>query len=239
MPEKRQKGRVHMIVIKNKSVRSALKILLPFVVIPVLVILSATIFKGKQYLFISALIAVCSLLLFASGFEKKKTGSRRLVLVSAMTALCIVGRFIPFFKPITALTIITAIYIGPESGFLVGALSALLSNFYFGQGPWTAFQMLAWGMIGLVSGYLSAPLKKSRIFLLIFGAFSGILFSLIMDLWSVMWYAGELNLTLYKAGLITALPHTALYTVSNLVFLWFLAKPFGEKLERVKIKYGV
>lgn len=228
-----------MIVIKNKGVRSALKFLIPFIVVPILVILSGTVFKGKQYLLISAMIAVCSLLLFAAGFEKKKTGSRRLVLVSAMTALCIVGRFIPFFKPITALTIITAIYLGPESGFLVGSLSALLSNFYFGQGPWTAFQMLAWGMIGLTAGYLSAPLKKSRILLLLFGALSGILFSFIMDVWSVLWYAGELNLTLYTAGLLTALPHTALYTVSNLVFLWFLAKPFGEKLQRVKIKYGV
>ncbi len=228
-----------MIVIKNKGVRNALKILLPFVVIPLLVLLSGTVFKGKQYLFISALVAVCALLLFAAGFEKKKTGSRRLVLVSAMTALCIVGRFIPFFKPITALTIITAVYLGAESGFLVGSLSALLSNFYFGQGPWTAFQMLAWGMIGLIAGYLASPLKKSRALLLIYGALSGILFSFIMDVWSVLWYAGELNLTLYTAGLLTALPHTALYTVSNLIFLWFLARPFGEKLERVKIKYGV
>ena len=228
-----------MIVIKNKSVRSALKILLPFVVIPVLVILSATIFKGKQYLFISALIAFCSLLLFASGFEKKKTGSRRLVLVSAMTALCIVGRFIPFFKPITALTIITAIYIGPESGFLVGALSALLSNFYFGQGPWTAFQMLAWGLIGLIAGLLSKPLQKSRVLLLICGAVSGILFSMVMDVWNLLWTYNTLDLRLYGGVLLTALPHTVLYTVSNLVFLWLMAKPFGEKLNRIKIKYGV
>ncbi len=228
-----------MFVIKSSRARGILKIAIPFVVIPLIVLLSATVFKEKSYLLLSALIAVFSLLLFASGFEKKKTGSRRLVIVSAMTALCIVGRFIPFFKPITALTIITAIYLGGEAGFLVGALSALLSNFYFGQGPWTAFQMLAWGMIGLVAGYLSAPLKKSRALLLIYGAVSGVLFSFIMDLWSVMWYAGELNLTLYKAGLLTALPHTALYTVSNLVFLWFLARPFGEKLERIKVKYGV
>ena len=228
-----------MFVIKSSRARRIFKITIPFVVIPLIVLLSATVFKEKSNLLLSALIAVFSLLLFASGFEKKKTGSRRLVIVSAMTALCIVGRFIPFFKPITALTIITAIYLGGEAGFLVGALSALLSNFYFGQGPWTAFQMLAWGMIGLVAGYLSAPLKKSRALLLIYGVVSGVLFSFIMDLWSVMWYAGELNLTLYKAGLLTALPHTALYTVSNLVFLWFLARPFGEKLERIKVKYGV
>ena len=182
---------------------------------------------------------MCALLLFVSGFEKKKTGSRRLVIVSCMTALCIIGRFIPFFKPITALTIITAIYLGGEAGFLVGALSALLSNFYFGQGPWTAFQMLAWGMIGLFAGFLSAPLKRSRSLLLLYGSLSGIFYSFIMDIWSVMWYAGGINWNLYLAGLVTALPHTIMYLVSNFVFLFFLAKPFGEKLQRVKIKYGV
>ena len=228
-----------MIVIKNRNLRRALKILLPFIVIPFLVFFSGSVLKGKQYLLISASIAVCALLLFVSGFEKKKTGSRRLVIVSCMTALCIIGRFIPFFKPITALTIITAIYLGGEAGFLVGALSALLSNFYFGQGPWTAFQMLAWGMIGLFAGFLSAPLKRSRSLLLLYGSLSGIFYSFIMDIWSVMWYAGGINWNLYLAGLVTALPHTIMYLVSNFVFLFFLAKPFGEKLQRVKIKYGV
>lgn len=228
-----------MIVIRNKGVRKALRIILPFIVIPFLVFFSGSVLKGKQYLLISALIAVCALFLFISGFEKKKTGSRRLVIVSCMTALSIIGRFIPFFKPITALTIITSIYLGGEAGFLVGSLSALLSNFYFGQGPWTAFQMLAWGLIGLFAGFLSAPLKRSRILLLLYGALSGILYSFIMDIWSVMWYAGGINWSLYLASLITALPHTIMYLVSNLVFLWFLARPFGEKLERVKIKYGV
>ncbi|MBQ1256718.1 MAG: ECF transporter S component [Clostridia bacterium] len=228
-----------MIVIKNKRIRNALKLLIPFLIIPALVILSGTVFKGKQYLVISALIAVFSLLLFAAGFEKKKTGSRRLVLVSAMTALCIVGRFIPFFKPITALTVITAVYLGGECGFFVGALAACLSNFYFGQGPWTPFQMLAWGFIGLFAGYLARYLKKNRAFMCIYGVISGAVYSLIMDVWSVMWYSGGLNAELYLAAMITAVPHTLLYAVSNFVFLWFLAKPFGDKLERMRIKYGV
>ena len=162
-----------------------------------------------------------------------------MVIVSVMTALCIVGRFIPLFKPITALTIITGMYLGGEAGFLVGSLSAALSNFYFGQGPWTPFQMLAWGFIGLMAGWMAAPLKKYRPLLLAYGVAAGMAYSLIMDVWNVLWFAGELNFSLYAASVAAALPHTVLYAVSNFVFLFFLARPFGEKMERVKIKFGV
>ncbi|MBQ8440150.1 MAG: ECF transporter S component, partial [Clostridia bacterium] len=147
--------------------------------------------------------------------------------------------FIPFFKPVTAITMLSAIYLGSEAGFATGAFAALLSNFYFGQGPWTPFQMLAWGLIGLIAGILSKPLQKSRVLLLICGAVSGILFSMVMDVWNLLWTYNTLDLRLYGGVLLTALPHTVLYTVSNLVFLWLMAKPFGEKLNRIKIKYGV
>ena len=132
-----------MKAIKNAHVRRVLRIALPFVIIPTVAVLGIVIFGEKQHLFVSLLIAALSVLLFISGFEKSQTGARRLVIVSVLTALGVVGRFIPFFKPVTAMTVITATYLGGEAGFLVGALSALLSNFYFGQGPWTAFQMLA------------------------------------------------------------------------------------------------
>ena len=216
-----------------------LHFVIPFVLIPTAAILGTLVFDEKKHLFISLFIAILSVLLFITGFEKRVTGTRRMVIVAVMIALCIVGRFIPFFKPVTAITIITAIYLGGESGFLVGSLSALLSNFYFGQGPWTAFQMLAWGLIGLVAGFLSQPLQKSRAALLIYGVLSGIAFSFVMDIWTVLWYNDTFDPTLYLTAIVTALPHTVLYSVSNFVFLWFMAKPFGDKLNRIKIKYGV
>ena len=228
-----------MIVIRNKRVRDGLRIALPFIVMPALVLLGALVFGEKRHLLVSLGMACMALLFFLTGFEKRKTGGRRMVIVSVMTALCIVGRFIPLFKPITALTIITAMYLGGEAGFLVGALSAALSNFYFGQGPWTAFQMLAWGFIGLIAGWMASPLKKHRWFLLTYGVLAGAAYSLIMDVWNVLWYGGGFDWALYAASVTTALPHTILYAVSNFVFLYFLAKPFGEKMERVKIKYGV
>ena len=162
-----------------------------------------------------------------------------MVLVAVITALCIVGRFIPFFKPITALTVLAAIYLGGEAGFLVGALSALLSNFYFGQGPWTPFQMLAWGSIGLVAGLLHKPLRKNRVMLVFFGVVSGILYSMMMDVWTVLWYDNNFSVSLYKAAIITSLPHMLLYSISNMVFLILLAKPLGEKLERVEIRFDI
>ena len=228
-----------MLTIQNKRVRTLLRFVIPFVLIPAVAVLGTLVFDEKKHLFISFFVAVLSVLLFLSGFEKKATGTRRMVIVAVMIAMCVAGRFIPFFKPVTAITVITAIYLGGESGFLVGSLSALLSNFYFGQGPWTAFQMLAWGLIGLVAGFLSNPLRKSRAALLTYGVLSGVVFSLIMDIWTVLWYNDNFDLTLYLTALATALPHTVLYSVSNFIFLWFMAKPFGDKMNRIKNKYGI
>lgn len=228
-----------MLTIKNKNVRTVLRFVVPFVLIPTVAILGTIVFDEKKHLFISFFVAILSVLLFLTGFEKKAIGTRRMVIVAVMIALCVVGRFIPFFKPITAITVITAIYLGGESGFLVGSLSALLSNFYFGQGPWTAFQMLAWGLIGLIAGFLSKPLQKSKAALLVYGVLSGVAFSFIMDIWTVLWYNDTFDLTLYLTVIGTAIPHTVLYSVSNFIFLWFMAKPFGEKLNRIKIKYGI
>ncbi len=228
-----------MIVIKNSRVRQVLRWVIPLLAIPALVALGAAVLPEKQHLLVSLGVAVLAVVLFLTGFEQKKTGARRMVIVSVMVALCIVGRMIPLFKPVTALTIIIAMYLGGEAGFLTGALAAVLSNFYFGQGPWTPFQMLAWGLIGLLAGYLAPLLKKSRALLLIFGVLAGAAYSMVMDVWTVLWYDGGFNPALYLTAVAAALPHTAVYALSNFAFLWFLARPFGEKLERVRVKYGV
>ena len=186
---------------------------------------------------------VLALLLFYASFDKKIVGTRRMVIIAVMTALSVIGRsifsVIPTFKPITSIVIITAIWIGPESGFLVGSLTAVISNFQFGQGPWTPFQMFAWGMIGLIAGYIGKPLRTSRIALAVYGAFAGVAYSMIMDVWTVLWYGEGFQWNLYLAALGTALPYTIGYAVSNVIFLLVLGRPFGEKLERVKLKYGV
>ena len=232
-----------ILLIRSARLRKVLGILLPFVLIPAAV-LWFSLGSGRGYYALSSLlVTLMALILFSCGFERRKTGSRRMILVAVMTALSVAGRFVfsalPFFKPITAMVIITAIYVGAEAGFLTGALSALISNFYFGQGPWTPFQMLSWGLLGLFAGLLAKPLKKSRVLLSLYGVLAGTAYSLIMDVWTVLWYNGGFSAELYTAALTAALPITLMYAVSNVIFLNLLARPFGEKLERVKIKYGV
>lgn len=228
-----------MTVIKNQTLRRTLGVLLPFALIPAVVILGAIFLEEKRHLVISLGVVALSLLLFWSGFDRRELGIRRAVLLAVMVALCVLGRIIPLFKPVTAIVVITAIYLGRESGFACGALAALISNFMSSQGPWTPFQMLGWGLIGLGAGYLSRPLSKSRVALVIYGVFSGVAFSLIMDVWTVLHYNGIFSFELYLLALLESLPHTAIYAVSNVIFLFFMAKPFGDKLSRIKIKYGV
>lgn len=228
-----------MIVIKSLRLRRILHQILPWVAIPLCVLLGATVFSDKGYAYVTLLVTMLSLLLFIAGFEKKRTGTRRLILVAVMVALSVAGRFLPLFKPITALTVLTAMYLGSEAGFLTGALSAVISNFYFGQGPWTPFQMMSWGLIGFTAGLLAQPLKRHKWFLLCYGVIAGVAYSFIMDIWTVLWYNGTFQWTLYTGALLSAIPYTCVYALSNVLFLLLFAKPFGQKLERIQVKYGV
>jgi len=225
--------------VMEPRLRAALRILIPFVLIPSLVAVSAVAFSGQRYLIISLGIAILALLLFMAGVERRNIGSRRMVITAIMIALAVFGRFIPIFKPMTAIVVLAGIYLGAQAGFLTGAMSVLLSNIYFGQGPWTPFQMLGLGLIGLFAGYLSKWLMQNKILLVVYGVISGITYSFIMDIWTVLWYSGGFELGLYGTAIISALPFTALYAVSNAVFLLLLSKPIGNKLNRIIIKYGV
>lgn len=226
----------------NKT-KNRITLLILLVLIPALAVFGTVIFKEKYYAFISLFVAIMSCIPLFYAFERKESSSKELTLLAVLVALSAAGRFIfawlPGFKPITAITVIVAIYLGKEAGFVVGSLSAVISNFYFGQGPWTPFQMFAWGLIGLIAGMLAGALKNHRWFLYLFGAAAGVLFSFTMDVWSTLWADGGFNVSRYLASLVTALPVTVQYAVSNVIFLVLLERPMGEKLERVKNKYGL
>lgn len=225
------------------NIKRVLSMLLLLVAVPATVILSYTLFDNNRYDIASLVIAVVSTLAVVLRFEKSKSNGKLIAVIAVMTSLSVAGRFIfsplPFFKPVTAIVVITALYFGSECGFITGAFSALLSNFYFGQGPWTPFQMMVWGLIGLLSGLLAKYIVKNRITLSVWGVFSGVLYSMIMDIWTTLWSDGGFNISRYVFYLSSSLPIMAVYAVSNVVFLILLAKPFEKKLERIKIKYGI
>lgn len=212
-------------------------------VIPAVVLGGACLFADKQYAWISLCVVILSCVPFFWHFEKKAADVRQLILLAVMVALSVLGRMafapIPGFKPVTAMTVIAAMYFGGEAGFMTGALSAVLSNFYFGQGPWTPFQMFSWGIIGFVAGLLAEPLKRSKVLLAVYGVFSGVLFSLLMDVWTVLWADGVFRLTRYLAAVASALQFTVVYAVSNVIFLLVFSWPIGKILQRMKTKYGL
>lgn len=226
-------------VIKNAKLRRVLKYVLIFAAVPAAVLAGVMFAKSGHYAAICAVIAAASLLVFFCGFEKRKTGTRRLVLIAVFTALAVAGRFIPLFKPSTAVIILAGMYLGSEAGFFTGVLFALISDMYFGLGPWTPFQMFAWGLAGFFAGVLSAKLENSKILLASFAAFCGVAYSFVMDIWTVMWYNGAFEPALYKTALITAVPFTVLYAVTNAVFLLLLKNSFGRKMKRIKLNYGI
>lgn len=223
--------------------KKAFSFICMLLIIPSIILFGALLFGSKQSAWITLCVTALSCLPFFISFEKKETNTEKLILISVLVALSVVGRIVftplPGFKPVTAMVIIAALYFGSEVGFMTGALTAVISNFYFGQGPWTPFQMFGWGFIGLIAGLLASPLKKSKILLGIYALLSGVLFSLLLDVWTVLWADGYFNPSRYIATLVTTLPTTAVYAVSNLVFLIFLSKPIGRILNRIKTKYAI
>lgn len=221
-----------------------ISLIIYLILIPAVILFGIYLFNDRKYNFISMMIAFLACLPFFISFERKKIDAKELVALTVMIVMSVVGRLIfvvtPFFKPVTAITIITAIAFGPQAGFITGSMSALISNLYFGQGPWTPFQMFAWGIIGFISGVIFYKKKKPNLIVsMIVGILGGALFSFIMDIYTTFSMDEVFSIKRYLLYLTTALPVTIVYIVSNVVFLYFLTYPILNKLERLKTKYGI
>ena len=181
------------------------------------------IFSGfaLSWVLMSGAIAVCAV--FYADFEKSETASAEISSAAVMTALAVIGRIafaaVPAFKPCQAMIIISGIFLGARQGFMVGSMTALISNFYFSQGIWTPFQMVIWGLTGTLGGVMSGALKNHRGVLVIFGIASGVIYSLFMDFWSVIWTDGTFKGERFLGLTMTSAWFTAGYAAANTVFL--------------------
>lgn len=226
-----------------KNIKKILNVLIYLIFIPLTVFLGTYVFKDRQYVVISVILAVLVILGFFMSFERKKTTIKEVSIVTVMVAFSVVGRLIfvavPSFKPISAIVIIAGIAFGYEAGFMVGALSSLISNFYFGQGAWTPFQMVAFGIIGMLAGLLFRKGNVKTYKVLLFGSIAGIFYSMFMDIWTVISIDNAFNFSRYGAVLLTSLPIACIYVVSNVVFLLVLTKPMLKQADRLKAKYRI
>lgn len=220
-------------------------------------VMGATIFAGSMlggdrvYYVISVLVAIYSLVPFFVGFERRKPQLRELVVIAVLIALGVIGRqaffMLPQMKPVLAISIIAGASLGPGAGFLVGAMIAFVSNFFFGQGPWTPWQMMALGLAGMFAGLIfqkwnrreRKPSRLHKITACVFGLLSGYFYGLVVDLWTLFGYTEKPSLSAYLIVKSTAVWFDTVLAISTFVFLWVLYAPMIKKLNRIKLKYGM
>lgn len=203
-------------------------------------------FGSRSYYFVSFLIMLYAMFPFFMIFEKRKAKAREIVILASLSALACVGRaaffMVPFFKPLTAIVIISAISLGAESGFLIGVMSMFVSNFFFGQGPWTPWQMFAMGLIGFLFGMIYHRGKRPyRTFWIgiMGGIFTIVIYGTIMNVSTVFLGMYEVNWQSIVSALVLGFPVDLIHGVSTCIFLWIAHRPLYEKLHRIKMKYGL
>lgn len=226
----------------KKSTAATLIIL--FVCIP-LTLWLGTQLTGRGYYLTGTLIVIELLIPFFLAFEGRKPQARELVTIAVLCALAVAGRVaipLPNFKLIFGIVMIAGIAFGPQSGFLVGAVSAFASNFFYGQGPFMPWQMLGYGVAGLLAGYAFRDkwLPRKPWAMAVFG-FAAVLFIVgpILDTSGVFLYLPVVTpksvFALYVSGFLTNISHA----VATLLTMLLLGKPLLDKLDRLKVKYGM
>ncbi len=226
--------------------RMILSALLIFIAVPATILTGVLFLDDRKYYFISLMVIIYAMIPFFLRFEGRRPQAREIILIAVMTAIAVAGRaaffMVPQFKPVIAIIIITGVCFGREAGFLVGALTALISNFYFGMGPYTPWQMFCLGIIGFLAGILTQKglLKKNRLHLCVYGALSTLfIFGLIMDFSSILMWTSSITWELIVATYIAGSMFNVMHAFATVFFIFIFSKPMIEKLERVKVKYGV
>ncbi len=211
------------------------------VVILALLYFGIFILKGEEYYLVSLLILVIGILGFLFSFEKGQPGVALLTVTASLCALAAASRiaffFLPQVKPIAAVVIIAGVAFGPEVGFVTGAVSAFVSNFYFGQGSWTPFQMFALGMIGFFAGLLLRG-SRNRLLVALYGFFSvPVFYGGIVEINTIFFTVREPTAVQAAGVYLAGLPFNLLFGLSTALFLFFLYRPVLRHLERMGKKY--
>ncbi len=219
-------------------------IVMLLVVIPATLLLGMRL-PGRSYYLLSAIVALEILVPFFMAFEGRRPKPRELVTVAVMSALVTIARVavpLPSFKPTFAVIMLAGIAFGPETGFIVGALGALGSDFFYGQGPFTPWQMMAYGMAGVLSGigFAEGRLPRKNWVMGVYCFVCTVLFiGPLLDTSTVTIIATKFTwenmLPIYLSGF----PVNVMQGLCSFITLFFFGNAILEKLERVKTQYGM
>lgn len=205
-------------------------------------------FGDRLYLIASVVLIVLAIVIFVRSFERKKPGTKDVVLLSVMISLGVVGRLvffmIPQFKPCAAIVIITGIMLGKQAGFLSGVMTAFISDMFFGMGPWTLWQMIGFGLIGLISAIIfnQERIEKmggfAKLILCTYGFLvTFLLYGLLMDTATVFMVTDKPKLSTFIATYSAGIVFNMIHGISTFIFLYLMANPLSKKIKRILIKY--
>ncbi len=175
-------------------------------------------------------------------YERSRPPSQVVALVAALAALAIAGRIafaaFPNVKPTTDIVVFAGYALGPAPGFAVGALAGLVSNFWFGQGPWTPWQMAGWGMCGLLGAALALGTRNaSRLTLAALCGFAGIAYGLLLNFSLMATYGGDLTLQRFLALEARAIPFDAAHAAGNVAFALLAGPAMVRMLSRFRRRF--
>lgn len=200
---------------------------------------------GRGYYITGTLIIVELMIPFFMAFEGRKPQARELVVIAVMCAIAIAGRVaipIPNFKAAFALIMLSGIAFGPEAGFMVGAVTAFASNFFYGQGPFTPWQMFGYGAGGMLAGFAfrEGRLPRKPWVMAVFGFFTVLLWvGPLLDCSGIFLVLPEINRASVIATFISGFYVNLSQAICTTLVMLFFGEPLLEKLDRVKLKYAL
>ena len=230
------------ITVSAKKLGDILEPLL-LILVPV-VLASSIIFQFKQTALLTAMVAMAALLPFFLRFENAGVKPRDIMPIVVMAALAVAFRILmtPVFylTPVSAMVIIAGLGFGKRSGFMTGAMVAIVSNLFLSQGPWTPWQMYNWGLMGYTAGALAhKSWMQKRWQVCTFGAVMSLIYNVIMDTYSAFGYLSASNGGSVAAIYIAGLSYGATHILSTVIMLLLIYKPWMIKFQRIKAKYGI
>ena len=215
-----------------------------FLLIPATLYLGTKL-SGRTYYITGTLIILELMIPFFMAFEGRKPQARELVIIAVLSAIAIAGRVaipIPSFKAIFGVIMLAGIAFGPETGFMVGAIAALGSNFFYGQGTYTPWQMFSYGAAGMLSGFAfgKGKMPKKPWLMAVFGFVVVVLVvGPILDSMSLFLGFAKLNRDTFRVVFLPGLAHNCPNALCTAAVMLILGKPFLGILNRIQVKYGM
>ena len=213
---------------------------------PMISLLSMKFLQNGNYYISAVAIIMLSIIPFYVFFEQRKIKTSEIVTLAVMIALCVASRavmaYIPQVKPTCALVIVTAIAFGSNVGFFTGSMAMFVSNFFFGQGMFTPFQMLGMGLTGFICGLIfhKKPYSNNRLAVSIIGGLACFLiYGSTVDSCSFFMMSTDFTLKSFFSIYLSGVSFNLIHGITTGILLFFINKPMTDKFNRLRIKYGI